>query len=230
MHFLLVEDDTLLAQAIGDSLRPLSPSLTLAHTGSEALGALNAARFDLILLDLGLPGLSGLEVLQRLRRHDAHTPVLIVTARDALEDRVRGLDLGADDYLVKPFDPRELEARVRALLRRTRASEPSTILRLGPLRLDKTAQRAWVDEQPLELSAREWQLLLHLAERAGQVLDKPRLIDALCRTDEAVTPNAIEVYISRLRAKLSPHGVRLRTVRGLGYLLDPAKPTPYVHP
>jgi DNA-binding response OmpR family regulator len=219
MHLLLVEDDTLLAEAIGDSLRPLGPRLRFARTGVEALQALQAETFDLVLLDIGLPGLSGLEVLKRLRQKDSHTPVLILTARDGLEDRVRGLDLGADDYLIKPFAPRELEARVRALLRRA-GGVSLGILTHGALRLDLAAQRAWLDGQPLDLSAREWHLLLLLVERAGRILDKATIIDALCGQDEAITPNAIEVYISRLRGKLGTAGMTLRTVRGLGYLLE----------
>lgn len=219
MNLLIVEDDTLLAEAMGDSLRPLAPRLRYAHTGASALEALQAQAFDLVLLDIGLPGLSGLEVLKRLRQKDPHTPVLIVTARDGLDDRIRGLDLGADDYLVKPFDPRELEARVRALLRRTGASAAGLITH-GPLRLDLAAQRAWLHDQPLDLSAREWHLLRLLVERAGRILDKPSIIDALCGQGEAITPNAIEVYISRLRGKLGLAGMRLRTVRGLGYLLE----------
>jgi two-component system OmpR family response regulator len=221
MHILIVEDDRLLSEAIADSLHALGVAMSFAYTGAEAWDALQQGGFDLLVLDIGLPGLSGLDVLQRLRQKKATTPVLMLTARDALEDRVRGLDLGADDYMVKPFAPRELEARARALLRRSRG-QPRNELTHGALRLDVAAKRAWLHEQPLELSAREWQLLLLFVERAGRILDKDTLIDTLCGKDDAITQNAIEVYVSRLRSKLGSGGITLRTVRGLGYLLDNA--------
>jgi two-component system OmpR family response regulator len=223
MHILIVEDDLLLAEAIADSLKPLQATVTFAHSGASAMEALNTHNFDMLLLDIGLPGLSGLDILQRLRQKNVTTPVLILTARDALEDRVRGLDLGADDYMVKPFAPRELEARVRALFRRSQ-SLPKNELLHGALRLDIDAKRAWLNEQSLDLSAREWHLLRLFVERAGRILDKDTIIDTLCGADEAITPNAIEVYISRLRGKLGSGGIALRTVRGLGYLLDTAPP------
>ena len=220
MRILIIEDDTLLAEAIADSLRALQADIRFAHSGAEAMTAWQTERFELVLLDIGLPGLSGLDVLKRLRQKDADTPVLMLTARDALEDRVRGLDLGADDYMVKPFDPRELEARARALLRRSSSGRGPNMRMHGPLRLDLEARRAWLNEQPLELSAREWHLLHLLVERAGRIIDKDTIIDTLCGQNEAITPNAVEVYISRLRSKIGMHGINLRTVRGLGYLLE----------
>lgn len=219
LSFLVIEDDHLLAEAIKASLQQPGRQFCMARSGSEALQQISAQRFDLLILDLGLPGLGGLEVLKRLRQKDKTTPVLILTARDGVEDRVRGLDLGADDYMVKPFDTRELEARARALIRRAQPESDGQI-RLGKLRLDPSAQRAWIDEQPLELSAREWQLLSLFCTRSGRILDKDSLIDALCTHGEAISANAIEVYVSRLRTRLEGSGVRLRTVRGLGYLLD----------
>ena len=221
MPILIVEDDRLLADAVAETLRPLTEVIALAHTGAQALDSVQQQRFNLLVLDIGLPGLSGFDVLRRIRARDAQLPVLILTARDAVEDRVRGLGLGADDYLVKPFDSRELDARARALLRRARHPTQYSFNQ-GALSLDTAAQRAFLHGEALELSAREWQLLRIFAERAGRILDKDSLIDALCGMDEAITPNAIEVYVSRLRAKLSPAGLHLRTVRGLGYLLEKA--------
>lgn len=218
-HLLIVEDDTLLATAIADCLRPTDLHIRFARTGSEALDALQKVSLGLVILDIGLPGLSGLNVLRYLRQRNSRVPVLILTARDEVEDRVHGLDLGADDYMVKPFAPRELEARVRALLRRTRDDHAQTLLH-GSLQLDLEAKRAWLAGQPLDLAAREWHVMKLFIERAGRILDKDTIIDALCGNDEAITPNAVEVYISRLRTKLGPAGQLLRTVRGLGYLLE----------
>jgi two-component system OmpR family response regulator len=168
---------------------------------------------------LGLPRLSGLEVLQNLRHHNTQLPVLILTAADSVDQRVRGLDLGADDYMAKPFELSELEARVRALTRRG-ASGGSAMLRHGRLLFDQVGRVALVDDQPIELSAREISLLEILLTRAGRMVNKSQIVDHLCQWGEEVSSNAIEVYIHRLRKKLEPSGVRIATVRGLGYCLQ----------
>lgn len=217
MTILLVEDDPLLAETLVDALRLEGHAVSHLADGEAARERLSRPEHGLalILLDLNLPGCSGLEVLQALRRHDSATPVLILTARGAVEDRVRGLDLGADDYLAKPFALDELEARVRALLRR-RSRDPE--LQVGPLLFDTLAQRFTLDGEPLALPPREQRLLGCLMRHAGEPVDKARLADEAFQGD-AMGENAIEVYIHRLRRRLGS-GVALRTVRGLGYLLE----------
>jgi two-component system OmpR family response regulator len=190
-----------------------------ATDGAEADQILSTHSFDLVILDLGLPKLEGYEVLRRLRRRGSKTPVLILTALDALEDRVKGLDLGADDYLTKPFDLPELEARVRALIRRGHSGGGS-LLSHGALTLDIAGRRALLDGEPLELSAREIGVLEVLMLRSGRVVNKDQLAEELYGWDEEVSANAIEVYVHRLRRKLEPAGVTIRTIRGLGYLLE----------
>jgi two-component system, OmpR family, response regulator TctD len=218
MSLLLVEDDRLLAETLVDSL-------TLSGHRVEHLADGGAARdrlaepghgHVLVLLDLNLPGCGGLEVLQALRTHDRDTPVLILTARGAVEDRVHGLDLGADDYLAKPFALDELEARVRALLRR-RGRDPE--LRVGPLVLDAVAQRLTLEGEPLPLPPREARLLACLMRHAGEPVEKARLAEEAFQGD-AMGDNAIEVYVHRLRRRLAGSQVVIRTVRGLGYLLE----------
>ncbi|ALM52309.1 response regulator transcription factor [Halomonas huangheensis] len=217
MTILLVEDDRLLADTLVDALRHGGHDIEHLDHGDRAYDALrNAHGHELVLLDLNLPGRGGLEILEALRRHDRATPVLILTARGAIEDRVRGLDLGADDYLAKPFSLEELEARVRALLRR---HTPSNLLSVGPLIFDSMAQRFSLDGQPLALPPREQRLLACLMRHAGQPVDKATLAREAF-AEEEFGDNAIEVYIHRLRKRLSTHDVQLRTVRGLGYLLE----------
>ena len=179
-----------------------------------------ATEFDLVVLDVGLPDMDGFELLQRMRARRSQASVLVLTARDAIEDRVRGLDLGADDYMTKPFSVAEFEARIRALLRRS--AVPEAQLSSGTLSMDLSAKRAKVGGKALELTSREWSLLELLLTRAGRVLSKDQIAEHLLAYDEHVSPNAIEVYISRLRAKIEPEGSRLRTVRGFGYLWDAA--------
>jgi len=191
--------------------------------GLEADSALEGDEFDLLILDIGLPRKSGLEVLKRLRGRDSRLPVLILTALDGVSDRVRGLDAGADDYLAKPFDLAELEARVRALTRRGMAGGP-TLLRHGALSYDQVGRMARINGEALELSAREVSLLEIFLQRAGRLVSKDQLVSHMCEWGEEVSPNAIEVYVHRLRRKLEPGGVRIVTVRGLGYSLE--KPAP----
>ena len=218
MRILVVEDDSLLAQGLTRVLSRAGHAVDQADTGAQADKALRTASYELVVLDIGLPDIDGFEVLRRLRRRHAKTNVLVLTARDAVEDRVHGLDLGADDYLTKPFSVTEFEARVRALLRRT--SLPAGAVSVGRLTVDVEAKRVRVNGTSIELTVREWALLELLMSRPGRVLSKEQIAQQLADYDAQLTPNAIEVYVSRLRAKIETAGVRIRTVRGFGYLWD----------
>jgi len=219
MRILLVEDDPLLADGLARTLRKSGYLVDVAADGRTADQWLTTESFDLTVLDLGLPGLDGSEVLQRLRQRKQRTPVLILSARMAMEERVRLLDLGADDYMVKPVALVELEARVRALIRRGQGA-PEAIVSLGRLQLDTVGKRAWLNGSALELTAREWAALEFLAGRINRIVSKEQISQALYSWDEEITPNAIEKFISRLRTKLEPAGINIRTVRGLGYFLE----------
>jgi two-component system OmpR family response regulator len=219
MRILVAEDDAILADSVSRILRQSGYAVDWVKNGTEADSALETDDFDLLILDLGLPKKSGLDVLKRLRARDSHLPVLILTALDGVNDRVRGLDAGADDYLAKPFELAELEARVRALTRRGMAGSP-TLLQHGALKYDQIGRVASLNGQPLELSAREVSLLEVFLQRAGRLVSKDQLVSHLCEWGEEVSPNAIEVYVHRLRKKLEPGGVRIVTVRGLGYSLE----------
>lgn len=219
MKILLVEDDATLADGLSRTLGQSELRVEHVTAGETAEEAFLRERFDLVVLDIGLPGIDGFEVLRRLRKRPDYIPVLVLTARDAVEDRVHGLDLGADDYLAKPFALPEFEARVRALLRRGQANK-NPQLRNGPLVLDTVARRAMLNGQSVDLTSREWSVLENLMLRAGQVVSKENLMQALSNWDRELSMNAIEVYMSRLRAKVEPGGVRIRTVRGFGYLLE----------
>ncbi|HEX9182085.1 MAG TPA: response regulator transcription factor [Burkholderiales bacterium] len=223
MRILVAEDDAILADGVLRSLRQAGYAVDWVKNGLEADAALDGDEFDLLILDIGLPKKSGLDVLKRLRARDSRLPVLILTALDGVNDRVRGLDAGADDYLAKPFELAELEARVRALTRRGMAGGP-TLLRHGALSYDQVGRMARVNGEPLELSAREVSLLEIFLQRAGRLVSKDQLVSHLCEWGEEVSPNAIEVYVHRLRKKLEAGGVRIVTVRGLGYSLE--KPAP----
>ncbi|HEX2334350.1 MAG TPA: response regulator [Burkholderiales bacterium] len=219
MRILVAEDDAILADGVSRTLRQSGYAVDWVKNGVEADTALDTDDFDLLILDLGLPKKSGLDVLKRLRARDSRVPVLILTALDGVNDRVRGLDAGADDYLAKPFELAELEARVRALTRRGMAGGP-TLLRHGSLTYDQVGRVARLNGEPLELSAREVSLLEIFLSRAGRLVSKDQLVSHLCEWGEEVSPNAIEVYVHRLRKKLEPGGVRIVTVRGLGYSLE----------
>jgi two-component system OmpR family response regulator len=219
MRILIVEDDPVLADGLTRSLRQADYAVDCARDGTEADNVLATQTYDLAILDLGLPGLDGFDVLKRLRRRGSGIPVLVLTARDAVPDRVKGLDLGADDYLTKPFDLPELEARVRALIRRGQTGG-SAVLTHGPLTLDTSGRRATLNGAPLELSARELGVLEVLMLRSGRVVNKEQLAAQLYGSEEEVGPNAIEVYVHRLRKKVETAGVAIRTIRGLGYLLE----------
>ena len=220
MRILLAEDDQVLADGLCRSLRGSGYAVDHVGNGSDADSALALHEYDLLILDLGLPRMAGLEVLKRLRARSDGLPVLILTAADSVEQRVRGLDLGADDFMAKPFALTELEARVRALVRRSMGASTSQ-LRCGALVYDQVGRMAWLNEQPLELSAREIGLLEILLQRAGRLVSKEQIVSHLCEWGEEVSHNAIEVYMHRLRKKLEPGGtVRIATVRGLGYCLE----------
>ncbi|HEY5762494.1 MAG TPA: response regulator transcription factor [Rhodocyclaceae bacterium] len=221
MRILLAEDDRLIADALSRSLRQTGYAVDVANNGADADAALIAGVYDLLILDLGLPRLPGLEVLKRLRARNATLPVLILTALDGVDERVKGLDLGADDYMAKPFEAAELEARVRALTRRSHGTTPT--ITCGKLTYDQAGRVAQIDGVSLDLSAREFGILEILLSRIGRLVSKDQLVDHLCGWGEEVSSNAIEVYIHRLRKKLEPGDVKIVTVRGLGYSLEKPK-------
>ena len=219
MRILLVEDDEMLAEAVSRALTQSAHAVDVARSGEAADRALATSQYDLVLLDIGLPQLDGFEVLRRLRQRRSPVPVLILTVRDSPEERVMGLDLGADDYLTKPFHLSELEARVRALIRRSHASSSSGLVH-GRLRLDMAGRRLYCDEQPLDLSARELAVIELLLLKEGKVVTKQQIVDHLYGWEDVSTSNAVEVFVYRLRKKLEPSGVDIRTVRGMGYLIE----------
>lgn len=216
MRLLLIEDDRMLGASVQRGLRLEGHAVDWAQDGIAAETALGTEPYDLALLDLGLPGRNGLEVLRNLRRQGKHLPVLILTARDAVADRVTGLDAGADDYLMKPFDLDELAARVRALLRRS-SGRASPVLELGALRLDPAAHEVTLDGAPVELSAREFALLNALLEHPGRPISRARLEERLYGWGEEVESNAVEVHVHALRRKLGAHWIK--TLRGVGYMI-----------
>ena len=219
MRILIAEDDQVLADGLLRALRGAGYAVDQVDSGSQADAALSAQAFDLLILDLGLPRLHGFEVLRKLRGRGSSMPVLILTAADCVEQRVKGLDLGADDYMAKPFALQELEARVRALTRRGLGTA-SQLLRHGPLTFDAAGRVAYLNDQLVELSARELGLLEVLLQRAGRLVSKDQLVERLCEWGEEVSNNAIEVYVHRLRKKIEQGPVRIATVRGLGYCLE----------
>jgi DNA-binding response OmpR family regulator len=232
MRLLLVEDDVLVASGIKLGLSNAGYAVDWVGSAERALEVTQKDAFDIAVIDIGLPAIDGLGLTQALRNQGHTMPVLILTARDALQDRVQGLDMGADDYMVKPFELPELLARLRALLRRSQAAT-SAVLRFGALELDTALRLASVQvppapgeaadassRQPLELGPREWTVMEYLMLQAPKPANKDKLLQALTGWDKEITPNAVEVYISRLRAKLEPHGIALRSIRGFGYRLE----------
>ena len=222
MRILIVEDDAVLANGLVRTFSQANYAVDCVNNGEQADLMLQESVYDLVILDLGLPKMDGMDVLKKLRQKGNKTAVLILTARDAIESRVKGLDLGADDYLIKPFNLDELEARVRALIRRGQlgSNVPLHCANLSLNVADKIAMNADI---PLPLSAREFSLLEVLITRANKVVNKEQLLEALVNWDSEISDNAIEVYIHRLRKKIEPSGVRIRTIRGLGYLLETQK-------
>ena len=225
MRLLLVEDDVMVASGIKLGLSDAGYAVDWVGSAERALEVMGAESFDAAIIDIGLPRMDGLALTRQLREAGHAIPVLILTARDALQDRVQGLDLGADDYMVKPFELPELLARLRALLRRSQAAT-SAVLALGPLELDTANRRASI-RQPgeatdlcIELGPREWTVMEYLLINAPKPASKDKLLQALTGWDKEITANAVEVYISRLRGKLEPHGVALRSIRGFGYRLE----------
>jgi len=210
VRILIVEDDALLADGLAASLKQAGYGVDWARNGEEADYILSQQDYDLTVLDLGLPRMDGFQVLRRLRERRPQAPVLILTARDALDDRVKGLDLGADDYM---------EARIRALLRRS-SWGGNELIRFGGLSFDAAGRRVYCGERPLDLSARELGIFEFLLQRAGKVVSKEQLLESLYGWEGETSDNAIEVYIHRLRKKLEGSGVTIATVRGLGYLMD----------
>jgi two-component system response regulator QseB len=216
VRLLLVEDDAMIGAAVQQGLRDEGHAVDWVRDGREAEAAATGGNYDLVILDLGLPRRDGLSVLRALRAKGSDVPVLIVTARDAVTDRIAGLDAGADDYLVKPFDLDELAARVRAVMRR-RAGRSQSILRVGELEIDTAAKRVRFRGREVPLSAREYALLEALADRPGRIMSRAQLEERLYGWDEEIASNAVEVHIHALRRKLDP--ALIRNVRGLGYSL-----------
>ena len=218
MRILVVEDDALLADGLTRVLKRSGHAVDQVRTGLQADNSLRITSYELVVLDVGLPGIDGFEVLRRLRSRRSKANVLMLTARDGVEDRVHGLDLGADDYLTKPFSVTEFEARVRALSRRPTLAAASIVIR--GLSVDVEAKRVRVNDVPIDLTVREWALLELFLARPGRVLSKEQIAQQLASFEDALTVNAIEVYVSRLRSKVEASGVRIRTVRGFGYMWE----------
>ena len=219
MRILLVEDTRPLAEALASLLTGSGYTVDVVHDGAAAEESIANGHFDLVILDLNLPGMDGLAVLRRMRALGSQAAVLILTARGAPEDRVCGLDLGADDYMAKPFDIGEFEARVRSLLRR-QAGLRSSRVQIGGVTLDLTTRQFTTETGPLDLPARERALLELLFMHAGKVVPKETIIQSLTSFDDSLSDNAIEQYVSRLRRRLQSLGVHLRTARGIGYYIE----------
>ncbi len=219
MRLLVVEDDLPLAESLVTLLTSSGYAVDCVHDGASAETLVGVEQFDLVILDLNLPQMDGLSLLRAMRARANPAAVMILTARGAAEDRVRGLDLGADDYMAKPFDVREFEARVRSLLRRQAGLRSATVT-LGAVTLDLTTRQFSAADQPLELPPRERALLELLLTRAGKVVTKEAIVQSLTSLDDMLSDNAIEQYISRLRRRIAPFGLGLRAVRGIGYLLE----------
>jgi two-component system OmpR family response regulator len=215
---LVVEDDALLAEGLTTVLSRAGHTVVRATTGRHADVLLANEEFALVVLDIGLPDIDGFELLRRLRQRRSTANVLVLTARDAVEDRIHGLDLGADDYLTKPFSVSEFEARVRAMLRRGLA--PETPWSVAGMTVDVAAKRVRVNNRNIDLTPREWALLDLFLTHPGRVISKDHIAERIFTFDEPLSPNAIEVHVSRLRTKIEPVGSHLRTVRGFGYLWD----------
>ncbi|MFO1292582.1 MAG: response regulator transcription factor [Rubrivivax sp.] len=223
MHILLVEDDAPLAESIAAAMRARGWRADVSARGEPVPASLRQDAYDALVLDIGLPGIDGLETLRRVRAQGLHLPVLMLTARDGIDERVVGLESGADDYLVKPFALSELVARLRALVRRHDMRRSEQFI-LAALRYDAAARRAWIGERAVALSARECIVLQYLMLRTGQIVPREQFAALVPGWGATTSNNALELLMSRLRAKIEPAGVRLRTVRGLGYLLEPAAP------
>ena len=219
MRLLVVEDDEVLGEAITQRIAKQGHGVDLVTTGLDANNILKHQTYELIILDLNLPGLNGDRVLENIRNRESDVPVLILTARDSVTDRIELLDLGADDYLTKPFDFGELEARCRALLRRKKGQATDEIT-LGNLSLNQKACVVKINGEPIDLKQREFRLLEIFISHKDRVLSKEDLMDHLYNFDESPSPNAIELYVGRLRKKLCDSNIKIRTLRGIGYALE----------
>jgi two-component system OmpR family response regulator len=218
MNILLIEDDQPLADGLARALRQSGYHVDAAGSAGAALRLLDAGPYAAVVLDLGLPDLDGSAVVEHLVAHRLDTPVLVLSARDGLDERVRLLDIGADDYLVKPAALDEFLARVRALLRRRRL--PTERLQVGRLQLDLEGKRAYLDAEPLDLNGREWALLAFFAANPDRIVSRDEIATALYQNDAGVSDNAIEQIMSRFRRRIADCGLNLRTVRGLGYFFE----------
>jgi DNA-binding response OmpR family regulator len=218
MRVLVVEDDHVVGDAVQRALSLDGHAADHVDTAERAKAALHTETFDLAIVDIGLPREDGLQLVRDLRRRGRTVPVLMLTARDGLQDRVNALDLGADDYLTKPFQVAELLARCRALVRRANGVTSTEVV-FGSLKLDLAHKQATIDDEPLELTRREWSVLECLVLNAGRVVSKEKLMSAVASWNDELTPNAVEVYVSRLRTKLGD-AIVIRVIRGLGYRLD----------
>jgi DNA-binding response OmpR family regulator len=220
VRLLLIEDDLELANGLMNALAQSNHATDVVHSAAAAVAACATTQYQLLVLDLGLPDEDGIQLLRRLRQRGVMAPVLILTARDELQDRVRGLDAGADDYLSKPFALVELEARIRALLRRGDSS--GAAMNFGDVELDSTSKRVTVKDQEVVLTARELAVLELLLRRPGRVVSKQQMMESLYTWDQEANPTMIEVFVSRLRRKLEAAGaeIGIRALRGLGYRLE----------
>lgn len=218
-RILIVEDDELLTLALSRTFANAGYAVRTVGSGEAAFYVLGTEEYDQLVLDIGLPGISGFDVLRKIRADGLDLPVLVLTARDSLDDRVLGLSLGADDYMVKPFEVAELVARVRALTRRGSSRLKHRLVN-GPLTMDLEAQRVFFDGEPVDIARREWMILKVLLTRVDKIVSKEMIVEAVMKIDdEKLSDNAIDVHISRLRTKLQQLGVHIRTVRGFGYML-----------
>lgn len=225
LHLLLVEDDPGLAESTGRALRSQGWEVDVTARGEPVALSLKQDPYDLVILDIGLAGIDGFETLRRIRREGLETPVLILTARDSLMERVHTLKAGADDFLAKPFELAELEARLLALVRRARGSEHPRFA-CGALVYDPVGQQLLLRHQPLKLTPREHALLRALVQHSGEPLSKRDLMERVFADEADVQPEAVEVLVHRLRKRLEGSGVRISTLRGLGYVLEPDSATP----
>ena len=223
MRVLHIEDDTMLAESICEGLEQGGFSVDHVGAAGPAESALALTHYDLAIIDIGLPRMNGLELIRRLRQKGIQVPALILTARDGMDDRIRGLDLGADDYMVKPFQLPELLARMRALIRRSQ-SAASSVLSAGAIHLDLARRVALADGKVLDLTGREWEILQQLMLASPNVVAKQKMAESLSEWENEISGNAIEIYVSRLRHKLQGCGVEIRTIRGIGYRLDELGP------
>jgi two-component system OmpR family response regulator/two-component system response regulator QseB len=223
MRLLLVEDDVMIGESVLDALRGEGYAVDWVRDGHVADAAWSTEHYDLVLLDLGLPRLDGLQVLKKARARRDRTPVLIATARDAVNDRIRGLDAGADDYVLKPYDLDELQARIRALLRRA-AGRAEPVFEHGPVRLNPATHEATFEGQPVQLSQREWAVLEALIARPGVILSRTQLEEKLYSWKDEISSNAVEVYVHSLRKKLGADFIR--NIRGMGYVIARDAPGP----